>query len=102
MNESTKPTIELVYFEGCPHAGEARARLESVLASLGRPREWTEWVQDDEEAPEWTRRLPSPTILVEGESVTGAAAGTQGPACAPGGAPTSEMIRKALRTRERG
>ena len=98
---SEEPVIELVYFDGCPHAAQARANLKAVLASAGRPEVWQEWVQG-ETAPSWVERLPSPTVLVRGRNVAGDVPETEGPACAPGGAPSAEAIRRALEEPEAG
>lgn len=95
----TKPKIELVYFDGCPNAAEARSNLSRVLGSLALPSDWQEWIQDHEDTPPWARTLPSPTILVEGRSVVGPVGDVEGPACAPEGAPSVEAIRKALTVR---
>ena len=100
MTEQHIPRIELVYFKGCPHADQARANLRRVLSSLERPEEWREWVQDDEDTPRWALDLPSPTVLVEGESVMGPSPEADGRACAPGGAPSPDAILQALTGRD--
>ena len=95
MGDPDEQAIELVYFRGCPHADEARSNLRSVLSSEDRPRRWREWVQG-ETAPSWAERLPSPTVLVEGRNVLGGVPETEAMACAAGGAPSVESIRRAL------
>jgi CO dehydrogenase/acetyl-CoA synthase alpha subunit len=55
--------IEFLYFVGCPHAATARLMVETCLKRLG-----LELPIDDKEGD-----YPSPTILIDGEDVTGAA-----------------------------
>jgi len=90
------PTIDLIFFDGCPHADTARDRLRAVLAEAGLPAEWRERNQTDPSlSAEW-RRFPSPTVLVNGVDVAGASSAA-GNACRVGGAPSIAMIRAALR-----
>lgn len=63
--------IELVYDHDCPNAETARQRLAEALAEVGLPSTWSEWERSDPAAPEYTRRLGSPTILVDGADVSG-------------------------------
>ena len=63
--------VELVYDHDCPNAGAARQRLAEALAEAGLPSTWTEWERSDPAAPEYTQRLGSPTILVDGTDVSG-------------------------------
>lgn len=76
----TRSTAELVYFDGCPHVGAARANLKAALVAAGRRPSWTEWSHDDPAAPGWVRRYGSPTVLVRGQDVTGEGPG-DAPAC---------------------
>ena len=88
--------VDLVFFEGCPNAAEARQRIESALAQLGLPVSWDEWDTMQPETPEAYTRFGSPTVLVDGKDVTGVGQGA-GIGCAVGGAPTKQAIVRALR-----
>ena len=58
---SGRPTIQLLYFTGCPHAEAARALLKSCLGRLGLA-----WPVEEKNGD-----YPSPTILIEGVDVMG-------------------------------
>ncbi|HMU62437.1 MAG TPA: hypothetical protein PKA66_11690 [Gemmatimonadales bacterium] len=88
--------IELVFFEGCPHANEARLRLRQVLAESGLEAAWQEWDTSDGGTPLAYRGFGSPTILIDGRAVGGGIVGS-GMGCAVGGAPSEEAIHEALR-----
>lgn len=90
-----KPQVELVYFEGCPHADEARRRLQHALKASGLGPEWREWDTAKAKTPEQYRGFGSPTVLVDGRDVGGGTAGS-GMGCVVGGAPSVEVIVKAL------
>jgi hypothetical protein len=87
--------IDLVYFEGCPHADAARQRLREVLASLGSSAEWTEWDTQEAATPSHLRGYSSPSILVNGIDVARQEP-TSGAACALEGGPSVETLRGAL------
>lgn len=89
-------TIELVYFDGCPNAEKARANLEEVVSGGGSETPWREWDLMDEDTPDRFRRFGSPTVLVDGEDVTGADGGNAAMACRADGAPSAAVIREAL------
>ncbi|MBW3535966.1 MAG: alkylmercury lyase [Gemmatimonadetes bacterium] len=76
---SVASRIELVHHEGCGHVDRARESLAAALRRRGLPPRWTEWRTGDPYAPERVRRLPSPTVLVDGVDVQGAS-GTAGEA----------------------
>ena len=61
------PRAELLFFAGCPHIDASRAQLRLALAAAGLPLEWSE--RDD------PRGYGSPTILIDGVDVLGAAPG---------------------------
>ncbi|MDT8369084.1 MAG: hypothetical protein RQ745_07740 [Longimicrobiales bacterium] len=92
------PTIELVHFDGCPNADQARENLRAVVGEGA----WREWNLSSESTPERYRRFGSPTVLIAGEDVTasGDAAGsaeTSGAmACRAEGAPSISVIRDAV------
>jgi hypothetical protein len=90
--------IELIYFEGCPHAGLARENLRAALAGAGRREPVVEWRQDDPTAPPYVLGHASPTVLVDGRDVTGAGAGVAADlrCCRVAGAPSVAVIRAAL------
>jgi len=89
------PQVELIYFEGCALLPEAREELRAALLAADMEPEWTEWDLTAGEAPERILGYSSPTVLVNGIDV---ADGTREPGlrCAVGGAPTAEVIVRAL------
>lgn len=87
--------IDLVYFEGCPHAAAARERLREALASLQSSARWNEWDTDDAATPEHLRGFSSPSVLVNGIDVERKSP-TNGAGCAVGGGPTHEALLDAL------
>lgn len=89
-------TIELVYFDGCPNAKQARANLRAATGHEGEAGAWREWNLSDEATPERFRRYGSPTVLVDGEDVTGSDGGNAAMACRADGAPDVAAIREAL------
>lgn len=94
-------TIELITFDGCPHAAEARANALQAIESAGVQIQLREWDRDSAAAPTYVKRYPSPTVLVDGRDVTGLAgpsdAQPAGACCAAGGAPSVDIILAALR-----
>lgn len=85
-------TIELVYFDGCPNADKTRANLRAALG----PDSWKEWNLSSPETPERFRRHGSPTVLVDGQDITGEAGGNAAMACRADGAPSPKLIREVL------
>jgi hypothetical protein len=85
-------TVELVYFDGCPNAHTARANLRAVMDDGS----WTEWNLSAADTPDRFRRHGSPTVLVDGQDVTGEREGAGAMACRADGAPPPEVIRRAL------
>ena len=92
----TRKTIDLVYFKGCPNAELARQNLRSALEAVGAPLDWNEWDLASDTAPERYRRHGSPTVLVDGEDVTGDGARAAAMACRADGAPSVRAITEAL------
>lgn len=88
----TEATVELVYFDGCPNADRAREALSTALGDGA----WQEWNLSSADTPDRFRRHGSPTVLVEGRDVTGAEGGNSAMACRADGAPSAEVIRRAL------
>jgi mercuric ion transport protein len=66
------PQIELIFDADCPNVTLAREQLSQALAIVGLPQHWKEWSSDHPERPERARGYGSPTILVEGQDVSGA------------------------------
>jgi hypothetical protein len=91
-----RPLIELVYFSGCPRVDAARAALRTALEGVGLPAEWQEWDQARSETPARLQGHASPTVLVGGKDVTGAALLNTGRACRADGVPSSQMIALAI------
>jgi hypothetical protein len=87
--------IDLVYFEGCPHAASAREQLRDALVSLGSSAGWSEWDTGAPATPDHLRGYSSPTILVNGLDVERKEP-TSGAGCALGGGPSLEVLRAAL------
>ncbi len=87
--------IDLVYFEGCPHAASARQRLRDALVSLESSARWSEWDTGAAATPEHLRGYSSPTVLVNGLDVERKAPAS-GAGCAVGGGPSLEVLRDAL------
>lgn len=62
----------------------------------GGAESWSEWNLSDKSTPERYRRFGSPTVLVDGEDVTGADGGNAAMASRADGAPSVAVIRGAL------
>jgi hypothetical protein len=99
------PQIELIYDADCPNVALAREQLSRALTIVDLPQHWKEWSSDDPERPERARGYGSPTILVEGQDVSGAGqldgtAGCRVYATTEGlrGVPTAEEIAAALKS----
>ncbi len=92
----TSPRIDLVYFEGCPNATIARDNLRRAIEATGRELTWSEWDLMSEATPDSYRRHGSPTVLVNGEDVTGDGAQATAMACRADGAPGVEAISARL------
>ncbi len=86
------PQIELVYFDGCPNASQARENLREAVEASGQDVTWSEWDLMEESTPVDYRRFGSPTVLVNGEDVTGEIVGTEAMACRADGAPSVAAI----------
>ena len=93
--------IEILYFDGCPNYSPAVDRLQTVLAAEGLHAEVIEVEVRDESAARELKFFGSPTIRVNGLDIetssrlvteTGFAC-----RCYPGGLPSQEMIRAAVR-----
>lgn len=90
--------IELLYFEGCPHADEARGEVRIALRLCGLPPTWREWDTTGSDTPASLKGYGSPTVLVDGLDVTGGTSGS-GIGCVVAGAPRADIIIAALKRR---
>jgi hypothetical protein len=72
------PTIDLVFFDGCPHVEAARQALREALGAAAA---WREWRSDDAALPRYAAGYGSPSIFVAGREVTGASAAGTASAC---------------------
>jgi hypothetical protein len=88
--------IELVYFDGCPHVSRARDNLREAIAGSHELLTWSEWDVLDPSTPADFLRFGSPTVLVDGEDVTGKGGGSEGVACRADGAPSSATIKAQI------
>ncbi len=94
--------IQLLSFPGCPNAGAAREALRRALDAAGLPPRIEEVDVTAPGTPAELRDWGSPTILVDGRDVAGAA--PAGPSCrlhddagkGKGGVPPYELIRRAI------
>ena len=93
---STK-AIDLVYFDGCPNAEQARENLRAALNAVGQPPAWNEWDLGSEATPDRYRRHGSPTVLVDGNDVIRDGDAATAMACRSGGAPSVSTIVGHLR-----
>ena len=93
--------IEVLYFRGCPHHRPAVDRLKTILVQEGLPAELSEIEIRDDSTAKAENFFGSPTIRVNGLDieVQFRKTGYTGFACRryPGGIPSEEMIRLALR-----
>jgi hypothetical protein len=64
-----RPTVEVLYFEGCPHHEEAVRLVERVAADLGVELEVLSVEVPDAEAAQRERFLGSPSIRVNSRDV---------------------------------
>jgi mercuric ion transport protein len=89
--------IQLLYFEGCPNLEAARLALRAALAAERIDAPIEEVDVESADAPESARGWGSPTILIDGQDVTGASRAT-GSSCRlyPQGAPTVDELRARL------
>lgn len=63
--------VELIYERTCPNIEAARARLIHAFHRSNMPAKWCEWEVSQPETPEHARQYGSPTILVDGNDVSG-------------------------------
>ena len=98
--------VEFLSFEGCPFAPKALAALTKAINSLSAKLDYNVRHVDllDPATPELLRRWGSPTILLDGQDITGAKPGAAN-CCrvynAPGGVPSAQEIAEALQEIDR-
>ena len=63
--------IELIYEKTCPNIEAARLQLLRAFATAGITPHWQEWEVSTPEAPAHVHGYGSPTILVNGQDVSG-------------------------------
>lgn len=97
-------TVELLYFPDCPNVVAAREQLRRAFVAVALPAQWTEVDVTATDAPPHARGYGSPTILVDGRDVTGAAPG-DGTSCrvyvgsdVPGVPPLDAIVSALRRT----
>ena len=66
-------TVELVYDPDCPNVERAREALREAFKRLATAPQWTELNRADPTSPDRAREYGSPTVLVDGQDVAGAA-----------------------------
>lgn len=69
----TVPRIDLVYDRTCPHIQACRDALSQALAAVHARSAWTEWDRNADSTPVELRGFGSPTILMNGKDIDGAA-----------------------------
>ncbi|MBV8830444.1 MAG: DUF2703 domain-containing protein [Acidobacteriaceae bacterium] len=93
--------IEVLYFSGCPNHVPAVDRLKAVLQAAGLPTDVSEIEVRDKSAAKRLQFFGSPTIRINGFDIESDSRNVKdtGFACRryPGGLPSEEMIRAALR-----
>ena len=99
----TVPRIQFLFFAGCPLAGPAQTMLERALTHCGLQAHQYEHIDIlDPSTPKGIARWGSPTILVNGEDVSGHSRG-DAVGCrvykTPDQVPTVEMIARAINLR---
>ena len=70
------PIVEFVYDRSCPNAEAARAHLLEAFARAKLTPSWSEYLIGDPGIPRHACGYGSPTILVDGRDVSGAASGS--------------------------
>ena len=97
--------VELVYARDCPNADGAREVLRIALDAAGLEPHWIEWDRGEATSPSYTAHYGSPTILVNGEDVSGEGGESDANSCrvykSPDGSlqgvPPVESVLAALR-----
>jgi mercuric ion transport protein len=69
------PSIDFIFDSDCPNVAAARAGLIRALSQAGLALTWNEWRIGDPDMPQRTMGFGSPSILIDGIDVAGAAPG---------------------------
>lgn len=97
--------IEVLYFKGCPNYSPAVDRLRTVLAGEGLHAQVIEIEVRDEPAAKELKFFGSPTIRVNGLDIEASSRQVTETGfacrCYPGGLPSEDMIRAAVREAQR-
>ena len=92
-----KRRIDLVYFEACPHVAKARDNIAEVIAGVGADRvDYREWDLMDVTTPDRYRGFGSPSVLIDGEDVSGIGRVSDGMSCCSDGPPSVTDIADSL------
>ncbi len=97
--------VEFLYDSNCPNVAKARENLRRAIADSGHQSKWTEWERSNPDAPSYTKRYGSPTILIDGKDVGGETGDGSAPSCriyrqdggSTGGAPSVPEIIRVLK-----
>lgn len=73
--------VELICAADCPHVDAAREQLRRAFRTVGQPANWQEWDRGDTASPAYVRQFGSPTILIDGQDVTGTAPSADADCC---------------------
>ena len=65
--------VELIYDADCPNVAAARSVLIKAFTRTGVSARWREWERSAPDSPDYARQYGSPTLLVDGQDVAGAA-----------------------------
>lgn len=65
--------IELIYDADCPNIPAARAALQAAISRVSPSLTWREWDRKDPKIPGHAKPYASPTVLVDGQDVSGGA-----------------------------
>ena len=94
-----KVKLEFQYFEGCPNHKKMDENLKGAIKGLENKIDLKEVLVEDEATAKQVGFIGSPTLLINGEDVVGAAV-PENPQLAcrfyPGGVPSSDFIRKKI------
>ena len=73
--------VELIYDADCPNAADTRSMLIKAFTTTGVSARWKEFERSSPDAPDHARCYGSPTILIDGKDVAGAAPSPRTRAC---------------------
>lgn len=98
------PKVELIYEKTCPNIGPARELLRAAFKRMQLSDNWIEWEVSSPDVPEHCKGYGSPTILIDGNDITGEQPNDNNACCriyidnaALKGIPELERVMAALR-----